>query len=66
MFHADLLSPTEPPSLMNLSGVNDSGWGLGGGSGVYRAGRLAWVSHVQTHKPGLHSLAIANLLAALL
>lgn len=69
MFHANLLSPTEPPSLMNLSGVNESGWGgegFGVNATVYITGSLVWVSHMQTHTPGLNSLAIANILAAFL
>lgn len=61
MVYADLLSPTEPPSLMNLSGVNDSVWGgVGGGGGVLvvsPTGNLVWVLYWCA---GLTSRALAN------
>lgn len=60
MFSADLLSPTEALSLMNLSGVNDSAWG---GWRVLSPKALFWVS--QPHESLLNSLAIANSWAAL-
>lgn len=55
---------------MNLSGVNDSGWGGVGYGGarysLHNGKPCLGVARADTRAPGLNSLAIANILAALL